>query len=83
VVCQHLKPICHIYPVRNNGPLLCGRLDFRAIPAGFDAPLDFLTGLTKILIDLFALFIKNLLAEKCTGSYQKGYGILRKKNIGR
>ncbi len=34
------------YPVRNNGLLLCAGLDFRIIPAGFNAPLNFLTGFT-------------------------------------
>jgi hypothetical protein len=34
------------YPVRNNGLLLCAGLDFRIIPAGFNAPLKFLTGFT-------------------------------------
>ena len=46
-----------IYPVRNNAPLLppgqrpsepaaAAELDFRIIPAGFNAPLEFLTGFT-------------------------------------
>ena len=46
-----------IYPVRNNVPLLppgqrpsgpaaAAGLDFRIIPAGFNAPLEFLTGFT-------------------------------------
>jgi hypothetical protein len=36
-----------IYPVRNNAPLLCsGVTHFRIIPAGFNAPLEFLTGFT-------------------------------------
>ena len=46
-----------IYPVRNNAPLLppgqrpsgpaaAAGLDFRIIPAGFNAPLEFLTGFT-------------------------------------
>ena len=57
-----------IYPVRNNVPLLppgqrpsgpaaAAGLDFRIIPAGFNAPLEFLTGFTlsirsKINIDI-------------------------------
>jgi hypothetical protein len=47
-----------VYPVRNNGPLLppgqrpsgpaaAAGLDFRLIPAGFNAPLEFLTGFTN------------------------------------
>ena len=46
-----------VYPVRNNAPLLppgqrpsgsaaAAGLDFRIIPAGFNAPLEFLTGFT-------------------------------------
>jgi hypothetical protein len=46
-----------IYPVRNNAPLLppgqrpsgpaaAAGLDFKIIPAGFNAPLEFLTGFT-------------------------------------
>jgi hypothetical protein len=35
-----------IYPVRNNAPLLCIRVMFWIIPAGFNAPLEFLTGFT-------------------------------------
>jgi hypothetical protein len=34
------------YPVRNNGLLLYAGLDFRIFPAGFNAPLKFLTGFT-------------------------------------
>ncbi len=47
-----------IYPVRNNAPLIppgqrpsgpaaATGLDFRIIPAGFNAPLEFLTGFTE------------------------------------
>jgi len=47
------------YPVRNNAPLLppgqrpsgpaaAAGLDFRIIPAGFNAPLEFLTGFTYL-----------------------------------
>jgi hypothetical protein len=39
-----------IYPVRNNAPLFysaaIAELDFRVIPAGFNAPSEFLTRLT-------------------------------------
>jgi hypothetical protein len=46
-----------IYPIRNNalllppgqrpsGPAAAAGLDFRTIPAGFNAPLEFLTGFT-------------------------------------
>ena len=46
---------CHVYPVRNNapplppghrptGPAAAAGLGFRIIPAGFNAPLEFLTG---------------------------------------
>jgi hypothetical protein len=46
-----------VYPVRNNAPLLppgqrpsgpaaAAGVDFRIIPAGFNAPLEFLTGFT-------------------------------------
>ena len=49
--------ISSLYPVRNNAPLLppgqrpsgpaaAAGLDFRIIPAGFNAPLEFLTGFT-------------------------------------
>jgi hypothetical protein len=49
------------YPVRNNAPLLptgqrpsgpaaAAGLDFRIIPAGFNAPLEFLTGFTNPLL---------------------------------
>jgi len=41
-----------VYPVRNNAPMLCSPaiagLDFRIIPAGFNAPLEFLTGFTHV-----------------------------------
>jgi hypothetical protein len=47
----------NFYPVRNNAPLLCpvhhavqgsaAGLDFRIIPAGFNDPLEFLTGFTN------------------------------------
>ena len=48
-----------VHPVRNNAPLLppgqrpsgpaaAAGLDFRIIPAGFNAPLEFLTGFTLI-----------------------------------
>ena len=53
------KNLCSvgIYPVRNNAPLLppgqrpsgpaaAAGLHFRLIPAGFNAPLEFLTGFT-------------------------------------
>jgi len=37
-----------VYPVRNNASLICSPavagLDFRIIPAGFNAQLGFLTG---------------------------------------
>ena len=39
-----------VYPVRNNAQLLCSfaiaGLDFIIIPAGFNPPLEFLTGFT-------------------------------------
>jgi hypothetical protein len=49
------------YPVRNNAPLLppgqrpsgpaaAAGLHFRTIPAGFNAPLEFLTGFTTLFI---------------------------------
>jgi len=49
--------LCKLYPVRNNAPLFppnqrpsgataAAGLDFRIIPAGFNAPLEFLTGFT-------------------------------------
>jgi hypothetical protein len=52
-----------VYPVRNNAPLLppgqrpsgpsaAAGLNFRTIPAGFNAPLEFLTGFTKLRIYL-------------------------------
>jgi hypothetical protein len=51
---QDLTP--SFYPVRNNAPLLCPvhhavqgsaeGLGFIIIPAGFNAPLEFLTGFT-------------------------------------
>ena len=48
----------NVYPVRNNAPLLppgqrpsgpaaAAGLDFRIIPAGFNSPLEFLTGFTE------------------------------------
>jgi len=38
-----------LYPVRNNAPLVCsGVTHFRIIPAGFNAPLEFLTGFTHL-----------------------------------
>jgi len=49
-----------LYPVRNNGRLLCpvhhevqgsaAGFGFIIIPAGFNAPLEFLTGFTLIVI---------------------------------
>ena len=57
-----------LYPVRNNAPLLppgqrpsgpaaAEGLHFRIIPAGFNAPLEFLTGFTSsALLDLNPAF---------------------------
>jgi hypothetical protein len=42
------KPITSLYPVRNNDPCSAMGLGFRIIPAGFSAPLEFLTGFTEI-----------------------------------
>jgi hypothetical protein len=54
---QGVEGSSFFYPVRNNAPLLppgqrpsepaaAAELDFRIIPAGFNAPLEFLTGFT-------------------------------------
>jgi len=56
-----------IYPVRNNAPLLppgqrpsgpaaATGLDFRIIPAGFNAPLEFLTGFTAFSLLQYSIF---------------------------
>ncbi len=58
-----------IYPVRNNAPLLppgqrpsgpaaAAGLDFRIIPAGFNAPLEFLTGFTAFVLVFIMLDIR-------------------------
>ena len=58
-----------IYPVRNNVPLLppgqrpsgpeaAAGLDFRIIPAGFNAPLEFLTGFTLSITSRINIDIK-------------------------
>jgi hypothetical protein len=63
------------YPVRNNAPLLppgqrpsgpaaAAGLDFRIIPAGFNAPLEFLTGFTNMsLIFSQSLFCQFLITD--------------------
>jgi hypothetical protein len=52
-----MEPTYQVYLVRNNalllppgqrpsGPAAAGGLDFKIIPAGFNAPLEFLMGFT-------------------------------------
>jgi hypothetical protein len=38
---ENIHTVDGLYPVRNNGPLLCSGVSFRIIPAGFNAPLGF------------------------------------------
>jgi hypothetical protein len=40
---ENIHTVDGLYPVRNNGPLLCSGVSFRIIPAGFN-PLEFLIG---------------------------------------
>jgi hypothetical protein len=41
-----LSKFSGLYPVRNNAPLLCRGLRSNKIPAGVNAPLEFLTEFT-------------------------------------
>jgi putative tricarboxylic transport membrane protein len=71
----------YLYPVRNNAPLLppsqrpsgpsaAAGLDFRIIPAGFNAPLEFLTG--------FTLFVAHCLSVVMAVGFSRGMEKLTK-----
>ena len=51
--CKSKNPC--VYPVRNNARCSAEGLDFRIIPAGFNAPLEFLTGFTIVLDSRWSL----------------------------
>jgi len=47
---ESLKEALHVYPVRIMTRCAAAELDFRIIPAVFNAPLEFLTGFTPIIL---------------------------------